>query len=465
MYLSISTTHSPATDLGYLLHKHPARVQEFKLNFGKAHVYYPQATDELCTAVLLVDVDPVKLVRTKGRRSSFALQQYVNDRPYVASSFLSVAISNVYGTALGGRCKDRPTLVETPIPLTAKLSAVACRGGEIFLTKFFEPLGYEIQAERHPLDANFPDWGNSRFFTITLSGVLKLHELLSHIYVLMPVLDDDKHYWVDQDEVDKLLRFGEGWLANHPMREQITSSYLVRQRGLTKVALSHLEENATATQEDVDEAQDAEEEHIERPISLHQQRLNAVVQALTESGAERILDLGCGEGRLLLMLMKEKLFTEIVGMDVSSAALAKAEARLHLDRLSEQQRSRIQLIQGSLLYRDQRLTGYDAAAAVEVIEHMEPERLAAFERALFEFASPKVAIVTTPNREYNSQWEALPAGKFRHRDHRFEWTRAEFAEWANRVADTFGYSAEVHPLGTEAEGVGTPSQMGVFKRL
>ncbi|MEM7130795.1 MAG: 3' terminal RNA ribose 2'-O-methyltransferase Hen1 [Chloroflexota bacterium] len=464
MYFSVSTTHAPATDLGYLLYKHPARVQEFKLNFGKAHVYYPEATERQCTAVMLVDVDPIKLVRAKGRRSSFALQQYVNDRPYVASSFLSVAISNVYGTALSGRCSERPALADTPIPLTAKISAVSCRGGEEFLTKLFEPLGYKIQAERHQLDQDFPDWGDSRFFTITLSGILKLQELLSHIYVLMPVLDDDKHYWVDQDEVEKLLRFGEGWLSAHPMREQITHSYLVHQRGLTKVALSRLEEDAVATQEDVDEAQDAEEERIERPISLHQQRLDAVLQTLTKSGAERVLDLGCGEGRLLRMLMKQKQFTEIVGMDVSSAVLEKAETRLHIDRLPERQRARIQLIQGSLLYRDQRLTGYDAAAAVEVIEHMDPERLAAFERALFEFATPRIVIVTTPNREYNSQWETLPAGQFRHRDHRFEWTRAEFTEWANHVADRFGYGVEVHPLGTEVDGIGAPSQMGVFQR-
>ena len=464
MYLSITTTHTPATDLGYLLHKHPARVQEFKITAGKAHVFYPEAGEARCTAVLLVDVDPVKLVRAKGRRSSFALQQYVNDRPYVASSFLSVAIADVYKTALSGRCKERPVLVETAIPLEAEIAAVSCRGGEAFLQKIFEPLGYEIEAKRHSLDANFPDWGDSRYFTLTLRGTVKLHELLSHIYVLAPVLDDDKHYWVDQNEVDKLLRYGEGWLADHPMRDQITRSYLVRQRGLTRVALSRLDDDAAAEQEEVDAAQDAEEARIERPISLHQQRLDAVLQTLKESGVSRVLDLGCGEGRLLRQLMKERQFSEIVGMDVSSVALAKAERRLRLDRLPEQQRGRIKLIQGSLLYRDHRLAGYDAAVAVEVIEHMEPDRLAAFERSIFEYAQPKLVIVTTPNREYNGQWESLPAGKLRHRDHRFEWTRAEFEAWAKRVAGDAGYAVELHPLGPEVENVGAPSQMGVFRR-
>lgn len=464
MYFSISTTHSPATELGYLLHKHPARVQQFGLKFGTAHVFYAEAGAALCTAVLLVDVDPVKLVRARGRHSMFALQQYVNDRPYVASSFLSVAISNVYGTALGGRCKERPTLVATPIPLVTKLSAVPCRGGEGFLRALFEPLGYVVQAEQHVLDAHFPQWGASRYYTVELSGTVRLQDLLSHVYVLAPVLDDDKHYWVDQDEVEKLLRFGEGWLSSHPMREQITHSYLVRQRGLTREALARLADDTNVEQADIDEAQNAEEERLEKPISLHQQRLDAVLRTLKESGVERVLDLGCGEGRLLRMLLKQKQFTEIVGMDVSSAVLTRAEQRLHLDRLSERQRTRIQLIQGSLLYRDRRLAGYDAAAAVEVIEHMEPERLAAFERVLFEFARPKLVVITTPNREYNSQWETLPAGQFRHRDHCFEWTRPEFAEWTSRIGDSHGYAVELHPLGEEVDGVGAPSQMGVFRR-
>ncbi|MEM7536317.1 MAG: 3' terminal RNA ribose 2'-O-methyltransferase Hen1 [Chloroflexota bacterium] len=473
MYLSITTTHAPATDLGYLLHKHPARVQQFDLKFGQTHVFYPEATEERCTAAMLVDVDPVKLVRTQQRSPSFALQQYVNDRPYVASSFLSVAINNVYGTALAGRCKDRPELVETSIPLTAKLAAVPCRGGEALLRRLFEPLGYQVEAQRHVLDPHFPAWGQSRYFTIELSGVVTLKDLLTHIYVLAPVLDDDKHYWVAQDEVEKLLRFGEGWLASHPLRDQITSSYLVRQRGLTRAALAQLREETTTDQAEVDETQDAEEEKIEATAmqesadknqpSLHQQRLTAVVTELKASGATKLLDLGCGEGKLLRMLLKEKQFTQIVGMDVSSASLDKAAQRLHLDRMSDTQRARIQLLQGSLLYHDSRLAGYDAVAAVEVIEHLEPDRLAAFARVMFEFINAPTVVITTPNREYNSQWASLPAGKLRHRDHRFEWTRAEFAAWAGDVANEFGYDVELHPLGAEIEGIGSPSQMGVFR--
>ena len=130
MLLTLTTTHRPATDLGYLLHKNPARPQVFDLSFGKVHVYYPQADDERCTAALLMDVDPVHLVRNrKGPAGEgFALEQYVNDRPYVASSFLSVVIAQVLGSALSGLCKQRPELAQTPIALEAKLAAVPCRG-------------------------------------------------------------------------------------------------------------------------------------------------------------------------------------------------------------------------------------------------------------------------------------------------------------------------------------------------
>ncbi|MGH2560006.1 MAG: 3' terminal RNA ribose 2'-O-methyltransferase Hen1, partial [Thermomicrobiales bacterium] len=138
MLLTITTTHQPATDLGYLLHKNPGRFQSFDLSFGRAHVFYPEATAARCIAALLLDVDPVGLVRRKGPDGGMALAQYVNDRPYVASSFLSVAIGDVFGTALGGRSRERPDLVERPLPLRAKLAVVPCRGGEGLLRGLFE---------------------------------------------------------------------------------------------------------------------------------------------------------------------------------------------------------------------------------------------------------------------------------------------------------------------------------------
>ncbi|MEH2110904.1 3' terminal RNA ribose 2'-O-methyltransferase Hen1 [Nostoc sp.] len=460
MLLTITTTHSPATELGYLLHKHPDRCQSFALSFGKAHIFYPEASIERCTAALLLDVDPVKLVR--GR--SATLKQYVSDRPYVASSFLSVAIAQVFGTALGGRCKDLPELAQTPIPLVAKLSVLPCRGGEEFLRQLFEPLGYRVSAAGHILDEKFPDWGQSKYFSVELQHTLPLSDLLSHLYVLIPVLDDDKHYWVGDEEIEKLLRHGEGWLTTHPAREQITRRYLKRQQRLTRLALAQLVESDNPDLDSAEENHAKEEAAVEKPISLNQQRMDAVIAALKQSNAKRVIDLGCGQGNLLKILLKDSFFEQITGVDVSYRALEVAQERLDRLRLPRNQWERVQLIQGALTYQDKRFSGYDAATVIEVIEHLDLPRLGAFERVLFEFAQPKTVVVTTPNIEYNIKFENLPAGKLRHQDHRFEWTRSQFQNWANQVAAGFSYTVEFQPIGTEDPEVGSPTQMGVFRK-
>ncbi len=464
MLLTLTTTQSPATDIGYLLRKNPSHPQSFDLTFGKAHVFYPEATVDRCTVALLVEVDPVGLVRNRHGPAGEggALEQYVNDRPYAASSFLSVTIAEVFGSALAGKSKERPELVNMPLPLRASISALPCRGGEEFLRKLFEPLGYTLSAQQLPLDESFPDWGDSAYYRVELEARLPLQQLLTHLYVLVPVLDNDKHYWVGDDEVAKLLRHGEGWLASHPEREAITRRYLKHQRSLVDDALAQLIDENEPNPDAAAEAQAREEEAIERSLSLNEQRLGAVLAALKATGAVRVLDLGCGEGRLLQSLLKERQFVDIVGMDVSHRALEIARDRLHYDRLPPAQKERIRLLHGSLIYRDQRLAGFEAAAAVEVIEHLDAPRLAAFERVLFECAKPKSIVITTPNREYNMKWGTLLAGKFRHRDHRFEWTRAEFQDWANRAAVRFGYNVRFLPVGPEDSVVGSPTQMGVF---
>ena len=463
MLLAITTTHKPATDLGYLLHKNPARPQTFDASFGKVHVFYPAASVERCTAAMLLDVDPVGLVR-RPKGSAGTLEQYVNDRPYAASSFLSVAISRIYGSALGGRSKERPELVETSIPLKAHLPALPCRGGESFVRELFEPLGYQVEVEGHMLDPRFPDWGESPYFSVTLRATIRLKDLLGHLYVLVPVLDNAKHYWMSQDEIDKLLRHGEGWLASHPAKNAIVRRYFRRRWSLAREALSRLVDEEEPNLEEQEESRATEEALVEERISLNEARLGSVVAALRSAGARRVLDLGCGEGKLLRLLLKDSQFEEITGMDISLRSLDLAEQRLHLDRLAPTQRDRIKLLHGSLMYRDRRLEGFDAAAVVEVIEHLDEPRLAAFERVVFDFAEPRAVVITTPNREYNVRFETLPAGTLRHRDHRFEWTRSEFEAWAGGVAARFGYSVRFVPVGAEDPDVGPPTQMAVFSR-
>lgn len=462
MLLTLTTTHQPASDLGHLLHKHPDRFQSFDLSFGKAHVFYPRVDESCCTAALLLDVDPVGMVRGKGREQRFLLGHYVNDRPFVASSFLSVALAQVFASAMAGRSQERKDLAATPIPLTARLDVLPVRGGPALLHRMFEPLGYTVEAVRHSLDEQFPEWGEGPYYSFTIAAAKTLADLLTHLYVLMPVFDNDKHYFVGQDELEKLLAKGQGWLAEHPEREQIARRYLRHRASLYREALARLADDELAEAEE-NEAEPREAQ-LETPLSLNQQRLGAVLAALRASGARSVLDLGCGEGNLLRELLADRQFERIVGLDVSVRSLEAAQRRLKLDRLPERQADRIKLLHGSLIYRDRRLEGFEAAAVVEVIEHLDPPRLSAFERVLFEFARPKTVVLTTPNREYNVAWESLPAGEFRHPDHRFEWTRQEFQDWARQVAGRHGYAVRFLPIGPEHESAGPPTQMGMFHR-
>ncbi len=465
MLLTIQTTRRPATDLGYLLHKNPARVQTFELPVGVARVYYPEATEAVCTAVLEVDIDPIALVRGhRGSTEGGLLDQYVNDRPYAASSFLAGAIAQVYRSALNGHSEERADLAQTAIPLQATVAALPSRRGESLPDRLFVPLGYSVEAVRQPMDPARPDLGESPYYNVVLTGTVRLQDLLSHLYVLIPVLDDDKHYWVGKDEIDKLLKRGEGWLAAHPARDLIADRYLRRQRHLTREALARLTADETLDPDSEQVEHATEEAAVEAPLRLNEERIASVVSVLKSVGAARVLDLGCGEGQLVQVLLKDPQFSFITGVDVSVRSLETAARRLRLKEMHETIRSRVQLLHGSLVYRDARLLGFDAAAVVEVIEHLDPSRLASFERVVFENAQPATVVVTTPNREYNIRFPSLPAGKLRHRDHRFEWSRSEFRDWATRTAATNGYSTRFLPVGREDPEVGSATQMAVFSR-
>ena len=465
LLLTIATSYVPATDLGYLLHKNPAGHHTAELSFGTAHVIYPMAGTDRCEAAVVLEIDPVGLVR-RGRSelAQASLASYVNDRPYVASSFMSVALGRLFATALGGRSKERPALAAEPVPLEIGLPVVPCRGGAPLLRRLFEPLGYQVTAEPIALDPLFPDWGDSQYLAISLTGVLTLREALEHLVVLLPVLDDDKHYWAGTDEVDKLLRRGGQWLGAHPERDLITRRYLRHDRRLATDALRRLMADEAADPETDDQASDAAELVAEHKLELRDERIAAVVSAVAESGATRVLDVGCGSGNLIAALLKLRQVRQVTGMDVSHRALQAAARRLRLDELSPRARDRVELLHGSVTYTDHRLRNFDAAAVVEVIEHLDPPRLGAFELSLFGNARPAVVVLTTPNAEYNALFDSLPAGAFRHADHRFEWTRAEFSGWAAAVASRHGYQVTLSGVGPEDPALGCPTQLAVFSR-
>jgi 3' terminal RNA ribose 2'-O-methyltransferase Hen1 len=459
--ITVTTTHVPATDLGFLLVKHPARVQSMAVAGGTAYTFYPEATEQRCTAALLLDVD-LDAHRKRDTPEGFALGAYVNDRPYAASSLLSAAMSRMWRTGLKGESKDRPELATTAIPLTLRIPALRCKGGPELAEALFAPLGWTVTATAVPLDETRPDWGPSRYVDLTLTGTLRLADALTQLYVLMPVLDDAKHYWVAPDEVDKLLRAGDTWLAAHPSRALIARRYLAHRTNLTNEALARLSEVDGPEETVVDE--DAELPDEARRVPLAAQRRDAVLEALKTSGAARVLDLGCGPGALLAALIADRRYAEIVGVDVSARCLEMAERRLHLKRLPERQRGRVRLLHSALTYRDNRLKGFDAAVLMEVIEHVDPPRLPALEDSVFGHAAPGTVVVTTPNVEYNVKYEGLPSGKLRHHDHRFEWDRTTFGDWARTTAERFGYTVAVTGVGEADPSLGSPTQMAVFSK-
>jgi 3' terminal RNA ribose 2'-O-methyltransferase Hen1 len=465
MLLTITLTEPPATDLGFLLHKHPDRMQSFDVSAGQAQVFYPEAGDRRCTAALLLEIDPIALVRGHRRAGAggpdaFSLAEYVNDRPYAASSMLAVALGKVFRTAMTGRCDARPELAARPLPLEISIPALSCRGGSDL-------------ADRIPLDPELPEWGGSHYFTVRLAGQARLADALSHLYVLLPVLDDNKHYWVDDAEIDKLLRAGGAWLAAHPERELITNRYLAHQRTLAATAVARLAEVDDTEPEALDNAVPTAEPAIPGGAPpadpLAQQRRDAVLAvlrdtALTDSVAARVADLGCGEGRLVALLLGEPSVARVLGTDVSHRALERAAQRLHLDTMPARQRERVDLLQSSLTYTDERLAGLDAAVLMEVIEHVDPPRLGALEQTVFSAARPGTVVVTTPNAEHNVRFAGLGPGAMRHPDHRFEWTRPQFRDWAAGVAGRQGYRVRFLPVGPDDPEVGPATQLAVFTR-
>ena len=466
MLLTLSADRSPAletpSELGFLLHKHPERAQAFPVYGGTAHVFYPEVDADRCTAALVLEVDPVALVKGRsGTRDGFALGQYVNDRPFVASSLLSVAVGKVFKSALNGQCAGREELVETALDLTISLPAVP--GDPDLLERLFAPMGWEVDATPIELDATRPEWGNAPLASLTLTGTMRLADALSHLYVLLPVVDDTKHYWVGEGEIDKLLRAGSQWLPAHPERDLVAHRYLARQRDLRDTALQRLAElddgPADAATEPATGTAGTDDPAARPLVRL---RHDAVLEVARELKPASVVDLGCGPGALLGSLLTLQGVSRVVGTEVSDAALRKAAERLHVDDMTERQAGRLDLLLSSLQYEDDRLRGFDLAILMEVIEHIDPDRLPAVARTVFGSMRPRHVVVTTPNADYNVRYPGLADGGFRHPDHRFEWTREEFAEWARSVEDSHGYAVRLRPVGEYDDEVGPPTQMAVF---
>jgi 3' terminal RNA ribose 2'-O-methyltransferase Hen1 len=465
MYLAISTTHFPATDLGFLLHKNPDSFLSKQSNQATLNCFFSEASAHRCTACLVMEISPLHSYQNKqasdSRRSQSKNQNhFVNDRPYVASSLMSVAISEIFGTALNGRSKERPELARSHIPLEAEISVVHCEEGESYIRKLFEPLGYELEIENLPLDEQFPEWGLSPYFNLKIKATKTLSQLLRQIYILIPVLDNSKHYWIDFSEQDKLLRMGEGWLATHPLVDEITRRALKNISSMSREALTRLE--IESPQEKIIKM--SPEETFEKSIKLSDQRFLKVAEVLAKYEVKTVVDLGCGEGKFIRTLLPAKGIEKILGLEVGIRELDHAGKMLQKNlnnTLNKKSNKKATLIHGSLTYLDDRTKGFDACVLIEVIEHIDLVRLESVKHNIFSFIASPLIIITTPNRDYNAKF--IKNG-LRHPDHRFEWSRLEFQNWCSQVCQKFGYKFEVSFIGDEDPDLGGPTQMGVFTK-
>ena len=418
---------------------------------------------------------------------------------------LAVALGKVFRTAMTGRCDARPDLAARALPLEIGIPALPCRGGADLAHRLLRPLGWEVQARRLPLDPELPEWGDSRYLTVRLTGQVRLADALSHLYVLLPVLDDTKHYWVN-DGRDRQAAPGGRGLAGRapragphhpPLPGPSAAAHRERggapgrggrrgtggagQRGAGPPGRRGTEAPGDAapgtravTGRAAGTPPGGRVRHLAPPRSpLAQQRRDAVLAAApccghrccaTPGGRRAVADLGCGEGSLVALLLREPSVARVLGVNVSHRALERTAQRLHLDTMPERQRDRVDLLQSSLTYADARLAGLDAAVLMEVIEHVDPPRLGALEQTVFGAASPGTVVVTTPNAEHNVRYTDLRPGGMRHPDHRFEWTRPEFRDWAAGVAGRRGYQVRFLPVGPDDPEVGPPTQLAVFTR-
>ena len=453
MLIEIETSDlSPATDLGYLLHKNPQRVHDISFSFGKGTVFYPQADAQTCSVALLMEVDNIDL-RKRMRDKDELLSQYVNDRPYTCSSFMSVLLKRAFCSAMSGSCKEKPQLPSLSINFKVRLSCLKA-GSDELIKKLFEPLGYQLWIERYELEF---DWGKSPYVSLALAKKTTLSQLLKHLYVLLPVLDNDKHYWVARDEVEKLLAEGEGWLKHHPEKEMISRRYLKYRGALTRQALKNLHDGEVESVEIITE----KEVIVKR--THNKIRLQGMIDILRKLPVKSVLDLGCGEGRLLQLLMKEKYLYSVSGVDVSLTSLKYAAERLKMEFLPQMQKERLHLFQSSATHLDRRFSKQDLIFLVEVIEHMDEDRLPDLEASIWGEAAPQWLVVTTPNREYNCLFD-MKENELRHGDHRFEWTRKEFSDWASAVAVKYNYRVNYQGLGAEDPLYGAITQVAVFEK-
>lgn len=434
MLLTLRVTGPHASDLEVLLDKCPDKLHSTSLPFGLAHVFFPEVSPDAVTVALVVDVDAV-VWSSNGFSSGFGLTN---------AAMLSAAIASVFSTALAARSPGRPDLVTAILPVEVRVSSFDVRPGTDDARALFSPLGYDVVVHEDVVDALSGTSTNLVRQTVCLAKQCSLYEVLSHLYVLGPVLDGHADDHVLERERDALLLHAEGAARGHVAGDRIIQAYAARRPSGAGAALARL------LAMDVTEGQTALDSAI-APTLLDDARIDAIVFELREASVSSVVDLGCGDGKLLARLVREKVLTRIVGFDVSIRALDAAASRMKLDRRGGKKSERIELLHGSLFYSDSRLQGFDAAVLADVIQHVNADRLGDLERVVFHDAQPATVVVMM---NVATRDGVVPPGL----EH--SWSTNQFDAWASAVSERRAYRVRLLSIGSS----GPTTRMAVFTR-
>lgn len=469
MHLNIRATGAGAGMLSHLLAKNPNNLYDRMEKEARVRIVFTASSEEETEALIYVTPDPVELV--KGTSSAHNdITQYINDREFVVSSLFCTYIRSALGTALNGKPKEAYlSWVDQPLALELEFGPVASNLPDLSLEELFTALGYEVQLERGNAEYSFNLKSRSSVRYIKLKAKQTLQTALRQLFVLIPALDDYKHYYISDDEVDKIRRYGEGWLENHPQRGLILKRTLrfagaIKQYEELMVRDGNLQESRTLDGARVGEIGEETAAPAEAPkVRLNDLRYAAIADVVEGLAVKRsIVDFGSGEGKLSVRLSSVPGVSEIKAVEPSATAQMRA-----LDRFAKLVgRPGITVpepVTGSLFYYDESLRGKDVMILCEVIEHIDEYRLGRVMDTIFHEYAPGTLIITTPNKEYNAVYE-MDQEEMRHGDHRFEWDREAFAVWCSRWTSAYKYSVQLSGIGELAQEYGYPTQMAIFSK-
>lgn len=482
MYLTIKATGEHASMISHLLAKNPHNLYDRTEKGARVRLVYTSFQPQDTEAMLFVTPDPIELV--KGTPDHYDITQYINDRELAVSSLFCSYIRPALGTALNGKPKaDYIDWVDYRFTLQMTFGPVASDLPDHVIESLFQPLGYEVQIERGEIDYSFDLKNRSTVRHIQISGQQTLQQMLRQLYILIPVLDNYKHYYINEDEIERLRRYGEGWLSTHPQHDLMIKRSLrfaplvkeyeqqvAKESSIdalsTEISTNSIQSNkeqAQSTEQQLERINTIETETETPVVRLNELRYRAIVEQVSLlPQRKQVIDFGAGEGKLSVRLGQIEGVEQVWAVEPSMQSQLRA-----IDRFAKLEGRTDDVIPvitiGSLFYRDERWVDQDVIILCEVIEHINEVRLPQVIHTLFTDYRPQTLIMTTPNREYNEVYQ-MDADEIRHTDHRFEWTRAELEQYCTQWIQNRPYTFTISGIGDKHEQHGQPTQMVVFRR-